>query len=97
MLDKDMICPVCGRSDIYFPLKNDTNYNTFDEENLINKNFNQNLNNISINSYDHKFQYNPIKKNNSISTYSIDNFKFSIINAKKETNINKNAKEEIND
>ena len=96
MLDKDMICPVCGRSDIYSPLKNDTNYNSFDEENLINKNFNQNLNNISSNSYDPKCQYNSIDKNNSNSIYSIDNFKFSIINAKKETNINKNAKEEIN-
>ena len=91
-----MICPVCGRSDIYFPLKNDTNYNSFDEENLINKNFNQNLNNISINSYDPKFQSIPIEKNNSNSIYSIDNFKFSIINAKEQTNINKNAKEEIN-
>ena len=96
MLDKDMICPVCGRSDIYSPLKNDTNYNTFDEENLINKNFNQNLNNISSNSYDPKCQSISVKKNNSISTYSIDNFKFSIINAKDQTNINKNAKEEIN-
>ena len=91
-----MICPVCGRSDIYSPLKNDTNYNTFDEENLINKNFNQNLNNISSNSYDPKFQCNSIEKNNSNSIYSIDNFKFSIINAKDQTNINKNAKEEIN-
>ena len=87
-----MICPVCGRSDIYSPLKNDTNYNSFDEENLINKNFNQNLNNISSNSYDPKFQCNSIEKNNSNSIYSIDNFKFSIINAKDQTNINKNAK-----
>ena len=39
-----MICPICGRSDIYFPLKNDTNYNSFDEENLININFNQDMN-----------------------------------------------------
>ena len=91
-----MICPVCGRSDIYSPLKNDTNYNSFDEENLINKNFNQNLNNISSNSYDPKFQCNSIEKNNSNSIYSIDNFKLSIINAKDQTNINKNAKEEIN-
>ena len=98
MIVPDLICPVCGRPDIYSPLKNDTNYLSFDEENLLNKNFNQNLNNISSNSYDPKCQYNPIEKNNinNNSIYSIDNFKLSIIKSKKETNINKNAKEEIN-
>lgn len=98
MIVKDIICTVCGRTDIFSPLKNDTNYNSLDEENFINKNFNQNLNNISSINNDPKYQYNPIEKSNinDNSIYSIDNFEFFIINVKNETSINKNTEGEIN-
>ena len=97
MIIKDIICPICGRPDISSPLKKETNYISFEEDKLININFNQNLNNVSSITSDPKYQYNSIEKNNinDNSIYSIENFKFSIINAKKETNTNKKAKGEM--
>ena len=97
MIVKDIICPICGRPDISSPLKNETNYISFEEDKLININFNQNLNNVSSITSDPKYQYNSIEKNNinDNSIYSIENFKFSIINAKNETNTNKKAKGEM--
>ena len=97
MIVKDIICPICGRPDISSPLKKETNYISFEEDKFININFNQNLNNISSIISDPKYQYNSIEKNNinDNSIYSIENFKFSIINAKKETNTNKKAKGEM--
>ena len=99
MIVKDIICPICGRPDISSPLNNETNYISLDEDNFININFNQNMNNASSISYDPKYQHNQSEKNNinSNSIYSIDNFKFSIINAKngKGTNTNKKAKGEM--
>ena len=94
---KDIICPICGRPDISSPLKNETNYISLDEDNFININFNQNMNNASSISYDPKYQHNQSEKNNinDNSIYSIENFKFSIINAKNETNTNKKAKGEM--
>ena len=97
MIVKDIICPICGRPDISSPLKNETNYISLDEDNFININFNQNMNNASSISYDRKYQHNQREKNNinDNSIYSIENFKFSIINAKNETNTNKKAKGEM--
>ena len=97
MIIKDIICPICGRPDISSLLKKETNYISFEEDKLININFNQNLNNISSITSDPKYQYNSIEKNNinDNSIYSIENFKFSIINAKNETNTNKKAKGEM--
>ena len=97
MIVKDIICPICGRPDISSPLKKETNYISLCEENFINININQNMNNVSSISYDPKYQHNQSEKNNinSNSIYSIDNFKFSIINAKNGINTNKKAKGEM--
>ena len=95
MIIKDIICPICGRPDISSPLKKETNYISFEEDKLININFNQNLNNISSITSDPKYQYNSIEKNNinDNSIYSIENFIFLLLKQKKKQTLIKKLKE----
>ena len=89
---QDIRCPLCGRPDISSPLKN---HISLDEEEFTNINLSENFNSIWSIFNDPKYQYTTSENNNinSNTIYSIDNFKFSIINAKNETN----AKKEIHE
>ena len=95
---KDIICPYCGRPNIFSSL----NWNSYQimvdlEEDIINKNFNENINNTINFDFDFKFRPNTSEtKITSVNTtYSIDKFDFFVTKGKKSTNIFKNDKIEL--
>ena len=88
---KDIICPGCGRLNIFSPLKNDSCHISLPEEDIFNINFNAHSNNFDLKNNNNS---NEKKITNYNSTYSIDNFNFSINNEKHVINNNKNANEE---
>ena len=97
---KDLVCPLCGRSNISFPLIDD-NYqlNLDSDEDIDYINFNDNNNNLIFNiSNDPNYEPNEIEQKNkmSISNFSVDNFNFSIIDAKNNLTNNINQEEKKN-
>ena len=97
---KDLVCPLCGRSKITFPLIDD-NYqlNLDSDEDIDYFNFNDNNNNLIFNiSNDPNYEPNEIDQKNkiSISNFSVYNFNFSIIDAKNNLTNNINQEEKKN-
>ena len=78
---KDIICPYCGKPDYYSPLKKDNYLNSLElDEEIININYNENINNIFNSCCESKSNNNLKEDKNTFNntTFSINNFNFCI-------------------